>query len=140
MTFSAAFSGAFAGAGDDAGGAYLCPVLAGAAIAAGAAVSVASGQVRIGGALLIGTAGKVYQFASDAAAQKWCDVAAARLAFEPVALAGMGDAARVAWVAKKRLRMAEVARRVVAAAARQADAGKRAALIAEADFCLGKWR
>lgn len=136
MAFSGAFGAAFS---HPVLVGYICPVMAGAAIAAGAAVQIEAGRVRIGGAQLIGMAGKVFQFSSDAAAQKWCDVAAARLAYEPVALAGMSPPAREAWIAKKRVRMAEVARLVVLAASSMQDAGKRAALVAESNYCLSKW-
>lgn len=41
--------------------------------------------------------------------------------------------------AKKRARVAEIAGKVMDSAARQADAARRAAMIAEAGFLLEKW-
>lgn len=54
-------------------------------------------------------------------------------------IAGMDVAKRAAWVEKKRGKLAVVAGRLVAAAAKQSDAAKRAALLDESDYCLAKW-
>ena len=68
--FSAAFSAAFAKGAAAAGG-YIGPCMAQAALAAGVAWSVDGAALVIGGKTLIGPAGKVYQFASNATAEKW---------------------------------------------------------------------
>lgn len=132
--FSSAFSPAFFVAGQ-----YIGPMAAQVAIAAGWPVVVGGGSLSIGGRVLVGPGGKVYAFASEENALKWAEVAGSREAYQAGAVANMSEAARAAWVEKKRARLYEVARRVTLAAARQSDAAIRAALLREVDLCLSKW-
>lgn len=135
--FSAAFSSAFA-KGAAAGG-YIGPCMAQAALAAGAAWSVDGSALVIDGKRLIGPAGKVYAFASAATAEKWALSAALVPVREAQVIASIPQATAEAWKATKRTRLEVIAAQVVSAAARMADSEKRAALIAEAGYLLGKW-
>lgn len=133
--FSSAFSSAFAGR---AVAGYIGPVMAQAALADGAAARASGSGLLIGGKRLIGPAGKVYAFKSPASAATWAENAKgaelrarALVAGDPVKLA--------AFIERKRAALAVIADRVTAAALKVPDDGRRAALLAEAGFCLVKW-
>ena len=88
---------------------------------------------------MIGPAGKVFAFGSPENAGRWV-ANAVRVGQVEANLRGSLDAAALAsWSAKKREKLAVIAGRVVAAAAKQGDEAKRAALLAESDYCLTKW-
>jgi len=132
--FSAAFSRAWAGRGG-----YVCPVMAQALLFDGVASVVLGSALLVGGKKLIGPAGKVYAFGSPESAIKWAENAAAVVARERALMATIAPGVAAAWKAKKREKLAVIAGRVVDSAARQSDPAKRAALLAESDYCLGKW-
>ncbi len=136
--FSSAFSSAFAGSSSEASG-YIGPMRAQAALVAGSPWEMSGHSLLIGGALLIGPAGKVFAFASPETAGRWVQNAVNIGSREVALRASLGPVALASWSAKKRAKLGVIAGRVVAAAARQADAGKRAALLAESDYCLSKW-
>lgn len=135
MIFSLAFSSAFSGVLPG----CIGPMSAQAALVGGAVWRVSGSRLIVAGKVLIGPAGKVYAFASAATAARWAENAAGAGVREAQIIAGMDAAKRAAWVEKKRGKLATVAGRLVAAAAKQADAAKRAALLAESDYCLAKW-
>lgn len=135
--FSAAWSSAFRGSGVAAG--FVCPVMAQAALVGGAAWGTFGAGVVIGGMLLIGPAGKVYEFASVESAARWVDNARAAGVREAAIIASVAPEVAAAWKAKKRAKLAVIAGRLVTAAARMGDPAKRAALVAESSFCLSKW-
>lgn len=138
--FSAAFALPFAGVeGIQPAAGYIGPCMAQAALAAGAVWYVSGSALVIDGKRLIGPAGKVYQFASEATAEKWALSAALVPVREAQIIASIPQATAEAWKATKRTRLEVIAAQVVSAAARTADADKRAALIAEAGYLLGKW-
>ena len=133
--FSSAFASEFAGVAVE----YVGPMRAQAALAAGEAWAMSGHGLLIGGKLLIGPAGKVYAFASLETAGRWVENAK-NIGEREVALrASLALPALASWSAKKREKLAVIAARLVAAAARQADEAKRAALLAESDYCLSKW-
>ena len=135
--FSAAFSSAFAGVAS--GVAYIGPMKAQAALVAGAGWMVSGSRLIVGGKVLIGPAGKVFAFGSPENAARWV-ANVVRVGQSEANLRGSLDAAALAsWAAKKREKLAVIAGRVVAAAAKQGDEAKRAALLAESDYCLSKW-
>ena len=137
MMFSAAFSSAFAGVAS--GVAYIGPMKAQAALVAGAGWMVSGSRLIVGGKVLIGPAGKVFAFGSPENAARWV-ANVVRVGQSEANLRGSLDAAALAsWAAKKREKLAVIAGRVVAAAAKQGDEAKRAALLAESDYCLSKW-
>lgn len=133
--FSAAFSSAFSRSRRS----YIGPLSAQAALVGGAVWRVSGSRLVIAGKVLIGPAGKVYAFASAATAARWAENAAGAGQREAQIIAGMDAAKRAAWVEKKRGKLATVAGRLVAAAAKQSDEAKRAALLADSDYCLAKW-
>jgi len=135
MMFSSAFSFAFV----QPSAAYVCPMMAQAALADGVPWALAGSGVQIGGALLIGPAGKLFAFASPETAERWVENARVVGLAERALMATIEPATAAAWKAKKREKLAVIAGRVVNAAARQGDALRRAALLAEADFALAKW-
>lgn len=137
--FAGAFAGVFAGIEAQQQDAYICPMMAQAALADGAAWSVSGSGVRVGGSLLIGPAGKVFAFASPEGAARWVENARVVGLAERALMASIAPAKAAAWKAKKREKLSVIAGRVVNAAARQGDALRRAALLAEADFALAKW-
>lgn len=135
--FAAAFSSAFAGSG--AVVEYIGPMRAQAALVAGAAWSVSGSRLTIGGAVLIGQAGKVFAFASPETAARWVDNAANIGAREVALIASIAPEAAALWKAKKRVKLAVIAGRLVEAAGRTHDAAKQAALLAESSYALSKW-
>lgn len=118
---------------------YVCPMMAQALLTDGAAWNVSAARLAVGGAWLIGPAGKVYAFGSPESAAVWVANAAAAGLRERDLIAHIDPMTAAAWKAKKRAKLAIIAGRLVDAAARQDDAAKRAALLAESDYCLGKW-
>lgn len=136
--FASVFALPFAGVNQPESG-YIGPCMAQAALAAGAAWSVVGSALVIDGKRLIGPAGKVYAFANKTTAEKWALSAALVPVREAQIVAGLPAATAEAWKAAKRTRLEVIAARVVGAAAKTADADKRAALIEEAGYLLGKW-
>jgi len=120
---------------------YICPLLGQLALLRGevAEYDAAAGCLRIGGRVLIGTAGKVFAFGSKASADMWAVVNAAKGTKEAALLADLPAASLASLKAKKGAAMAARAAAVTNNAARQADAQKAAAMAAEADFYLTKW-
>lgn len=137
--FASVFALPFAGVGPAQEAGYIGPCMAQAALAAGADWRVSGSELVIDGKRLIGPAGKVYAFASAATAEKWAVSAALVPVREAQIIASLPAATAEAWKAAKRTRLEVIAAQVVSAAARTADADKRAALIAEAGYLLGKW-
>ena len=135
--FAASFSSAFAGRAT----AVVCiaPMRAQAALVAGEPWSVDGSRLFIGGALLIGPAGKVFCFSSPETAARWVDNARNIGEREAALIATIAPEAAAIWKAKKRVKLAVIAGRLVAAAGRCHDAAKRAALLAESDYALSKW-
>lgn len=120
---------------------YICPLLGQVALAQGEAVAydAATKRLSIGGRVLIGTAGKVFAFATKAAADMWESINRARVARELELLAGLTAGAVVAFKAGRLAAMQARAERITANAAKTADPQKRAALTAEAGFYSTKW-
>lgn len=133
--FSAAFASNFAGVSVE----YIAPMTAQAALAGGAHWLASGHELRVAGRVLIGPAGKVFAFASPETAGRWVENARNIGAREAALRASLPAAALDSWAAKKREKLAVIAARVVAAAAGQGDEAKRAALLAESDYCLTKW-
>lgn len=133
--FSSAFSSAFAGRSVG----CIGPMMAQAALVGGAAWRLVGHSVVIGSRVLIGPAGKTYDFASEASAQKWASHTAAAGLRQQIVIDGLSAPERAKWVAKKRAKLETVAARLVKAAARQSSPCKQAALIEESDYCLSKW-
>lgn len=136
--FASCFAASFAGLGVPVAG-YVGPCMAQAALAGGAAWSVVGSALVVDGRRLIGPAGKVYAFASAETAERWALSAAIVPVRESQIIASLAPSVAEAWKAAKRTRLEIVAARVVNAAAMTADSEKRAALIAEAGYLLGKW-
>lgn len=118
---------------------YIGPVSAQLAIIRGAAVVYSAGGLTIGGAQLIGPAGKVFAFSSSSAAALWVAINRQRGENELTLAQAMTAEALAVFVADKNAAMQKIAAAVVAAAARQANASIKAAMIAEAGWCLEKW-
>lgn len=118
---------------------YIGPMMAQAAMVGGAAAVYDGGGVVIGGARLIGPAGKTYAFRSADSAAMWVEHTLAMGVREVAIIGGLAADAALVWKAKKREKLAVIAGRVANAAARQGDAAKRAALVAESAYCLQKW-
>lgn len=135
--FSAAFSSAFAGVAS--GIAYVGPMRAQQLLTDGAEWAVSGSGLLVAGKRLIGPAGKVFAFASPDNAALWVENARNIGTRERALIASIAPGAAAAWKAKKREKLAVIAGRVIDAAARQHDAAKQAALLAEADYCLAKW-
>lgn len=135
------FSGAFSGAFAKFRAPVVCvaPMRAQAALVAGAAWSVEGSRLFIGGALLIGPAGKVFAFRSAETAARWVDNASNIGAREVELIAAIAPEAAALWKAKKRVKLAVIAGRLVEAAGRTHDTAKRAALLADSDYALSKW-
>lgn len=137
--FSSAFASPFAGVGQVPAAGFIGPMRAQAALVNGAAWVVHGSALIVGGAVLIGPAGKVFAFASAANAGRWVENAK-NIGAREIALRGsLAGPVLASWAAKKREKLAVIAGRVVAAAAKQGDEAKRAALLAESDYCLTKW-
>ena len=133
--FSSAFSSAFGGVAVG----YIGPMRAQSELVAGAGWLVSGSRLIVGGKVLIGPAGKVFAFGSPENAARWV-ANAVRVGQVEANLRVSLDAAELAsWAAKKREKLAVIAGRVVAAAAKQGDEAKRAALLEESDYCLSKW-
>lgn len=132
------FSGTFAAPFRYVG--YIGPVSGQAALIAGAESWAQGSALVIEGKKLIGPAGKVYAFASMQSMEIWRDNAIASGVRQAAIIAALSADKAAAWKAKKRAKLAIVAGRVVNAAAVQKDRGKRAALLAESNYCLSKWQ
>lgn len=137
--FSGGFSSNFSGRGAVVSAGFIGPMRAQAALVNGAASVRAGSGLMIGGALLIGPAGKVFAFASAETAARWADNAKGAGEREALIISSLAPEAAAAWKARKREKLAVIAGRLLEAAARQHDAEKRAALVAESDYCLSKW-
>lgn len=135
--FSSAFALQFAGV--QSGAKYIAPMMAQAALGDGAAWAMVSNTLTIGGATLIGPAGKIYAFASQETAARWVEHTRAAGIRQQVVVAAMSPEIAGKWKEKKREKLAVVAARLVSAASKQSDAARRAALVAESDYCLVKW-
>lgn len=118
---------------------YICPMCAQLALIRGWARWVEAGRLRIGGPLLMGRAGSVFGFTSTATAARWVQINQDRAALELAALARLTPAEAVVWRAKRRAALDTYAQQIINQAAKQPDAIKRAALIAEANFARAKW-
>jgi hypothetical protein len=136
--FSGAFASSFAGVVGVEGG-FIGPMRAQAVLADGAAWLVAGSGLLVNGLILIGPAGKVFAFASPETAVRWVDNAKAVGQREAALRASLPADVLAGWAAKKREKLAVIAGRLVSAAAKQSDEAKRAALLAESDYCLTKW-
>lgn len=132
--FSSRFSSAFAASVQ-----FIGPMLAQKALVDGAAWALVGSFVEIGGKRLIGPAGKIYAFASVESAGRWIEHTRAAGIRQITIVDGMSLAVSEKWKAAKREKLAVVAGRLVEAAARQQSSAKRAALLAESDYCLTKW-
>lgn len=135
MMFSSAFSSAFARpvAG------YVAPMMAQEALANGAGWSLSGSVLKIDGKILIGPAGKVYAFSSADSASRWIEHTRAAGIRQYFVVGAMSLMEAEKWKAAKRAKLAVVAGQLVNAAAKMGDAARRAALVAESDFCLAKW-
>lgn len=133
--FAAVFAASFAGVAQ----AYIGPVMAQAALVEGAAWELGDSGLLIGGKVLIGPAGKVFSFVSAETAARWVENAKTIGRREREIVSTISAQAAEVWKEKKRVKLAVVAGRVVEAAARQKNEGKRAALLAESSFLLAKW-
>lgn len=118
---------------------YIGPVMAQLALVRGAAAVFAGGALSIGGAVLVGPAGKVFNFSAAGSADYWVAINRARGVREVELLAGLDAAGAAVWLEKKRAALAVVAVSVVNAAARCNHQGIAAALVAESSWCLSKW-
>lgn len=120
---------------------FICPLLGQLALVRDEApvFDSVAGVLRIGGRVLIGTAGKPFAFGGQAAADMWVSINRARLLREVELSAGMSQAALAVFKADKRTKLQARAVAITANAAKQADADKRAAMTAEAGFHLTKW-
>lgn len=120
---------------------YIGPLLGQLAMARGevAAYSLADKTLSIGGRVLIGTAGKVFAFGAQSAADMWVSVNKARVQKELEVIAALPVASLAAWRAAKMEKMQARAVAITANAAKMADSAKRAALAAEAGFYSTKW-
>ena len=114
-------------------------MMAQAALHAGASAVLDGSHLRVGGKVLIGTAGNEYVFASADTAGVWIDRTRAAAAGEFSTRWSLAPEALAAWKAKKQARMEARAAHLVRRAASVGDAGKRAALLAEASLALEKW-
>jgi hypothetical protein len=135
--FSSAFSSAFARFAEPVE--YISPMLAQAALGDGAGWGLVGGVLMIEGAILIGPAGKTYSFASPESAARWVEHTRAAGIRQQLVVTAMSPEIAETWKEKKREKLAVVAERLVSAAAKQSDAARRAALVAESDYCLVKW-
>lgn len=121
------------------GAGYIGPVMAQLALVRGAAAVFGGGALSIGGAVLVGPAGKVFNFSASGSADYWVIINRARGVREVELLAALDPAAAAVWLEKKRAQLAKIAAAVVNAAARCQDPAIAAALVAESGFCLSKW-
>lgn len=118
---------------------YIGPVSAALALARGEAHEYHDGELRVGGRVLIGPAGKVYAFQSPGSAARWVELNRGRPLKEWALIAGLVPGSAEVAKSRKRAALTAIAARVVAAAGRCKDAGRAAGLIAESDWCLRKW-
>lgn len=121
------------------GGGYVGPLMGQMFIAVGYGAHFDGDVLRIGGAVLIGSAGKVFAFSSIGSADMWVAINKARALREVELQAGMAPEKRAVWAAAKREKLAKYSARVLAAAAKVSDVQRQAALIAESEFAAAKW-
>lgn len=139
MMFSSAFSLSFAGVSAGAPAGFVCPMMGQALLTDGAGWAVDGHNLLIDGARLIGQAGKVFEFATPENAARWVENARTIGLRERALMLEIDPAAAALWKERKRAKLAKIAGYVVNAAIRQSDGGRRAALLAEAGYCLTKW-
>lgn len=139
MMFSSAFAQSFAGVPAGGSSGFVCPMMAQALLTDGAAWAVDGHNLLIGGARLIGQAGKVFEFAGPENAGRWVENARNIGIRERALMLEIEPAAAALWKERKRAKLAKIAGHVVNAAIRQGDEAKRAALLIEAEYCLSKW-
>lgn len=118
---------------------FICPQVAQLALMRGAAWSFAGGRVSIGGAVLVGQAGGVYEFVGIDTAANWVQLTRERGAAELGTLAGMGESEAAIWKAARRAALMAYAARVIDRAAAVADQAKQAAMVQESNFSALKW-
>lgn len=139
--FAGGFSGAFAAPLGAAG--HVGPVSAQRMLLRGFPVEIGGDSgahwVRVGSRKLVGPAGKVYAFRSADSAAVWLSINAQLAARELSISETMPEVARALWYAKKRVQMVRIAGAVIDAAARCKSPEIAAALVAESNFCFGKW-
>ena len=133
MRFAGSFSSAFLAR-------YICPVMAQSEMLRGAVAVHDGSGLLVGDRRLIGPSGKIYAFVSRESCESWAARLLAVGRSEEALRASLDAAALASWQMRKRAAMALLAARLVTAAARQDDAQKRGALIAESVFCLAKWQ
>lgn len=121
------------------GGGYVGPLMGQMFLAVGHGAVFDGVVLRIGGAVLIGAAGKVFAFSSRGSAGMWAAISRARAVREVELSQAMEPEKRAAWLAVKREKLAKEAKNRINAAARAVDPAIAAALIADADFALAKW-
>ena len=135
MAFSSAFSSVFVKASER----YILPMRAQEALFSGAAYEYAGGVLRVGGRVLIGLSGEPYAFRSADTARTWCEAGKRVIQAEMQTVDRLSESVRAAWVARKVEKLAARAESIIARAAKQEDAAKRAALLDEAAWCQSKW-
>lgn len=118
---------------------YIGPVMAQLALLRGAAAVYDAGGLLIGGARLIGPAGKVFAFSSQGAADLWAAINKARGLREVELMAALDVDKAAVYRGRKAAALEKIGAAVVNAAGRMADAARRAALLAESSWCLVKW-
>lgn len=118
---------------------YVCPQVARLALLRGAAWSCDGGALVIGGARLMGEAGGDFGFSTAATGARWVQIQGEREGADLSLAAELAGADLTAWKAAKAKTLADYARRVIDRAANMADPDKRAAMVAESEWCLNKW-
>ena len=133
--FSRAFSSAFVRAGR----VYIAPMMAQEALFAGEPWRFEAGRLEIGGRVLIGLSGAPYAFRSAETADTWCKAGKRVIEAERATVGRLSPSVRDSWLDRKREKLSARAVAVLGRAAKQHDAAKRAALVAEAAWCEAKW-
>lgn len=125
-----------------AGAKYVCPMCAQLLLARSASWSYDAGAVKVNGSLLMGRAGKVFNFALETSAARWVTLNSDRLNFEARYIAAVIDGTRRAsWFDSRKAVLTRYANQVNLRAGEflTIDAEKAAALKSEADFARLKW-
>lgn len=135
MSFSSAFSSAFVRAAE----VYIAPMKAQEALFAGASWRFDGGRLKVGGKVLIGLSGAPYAFRSAETADTWCKAGKRVIEAERATVGRLSPSVRDSWLDRKREKLSARAVAVLGRAAKQHDAAKRAALVAEAAWCEAKW-
>lgn len=118
---------------------YICPLVAQLALLRGAAWSVSAGRLSIGGAVLLGRAGGLYEFAGPATAARWVQLTRDRGAAEWEVAAGLAGDDLEAWRSERHAALMEYAAQVIDRAAGVADSDKQSAMVQESNFSALKW-